>query len=347
MDRYQRQRVLPEVGDDGQARLGRARVVIIGCGGLGSPAAAWLAGAGVGHLSLIDGDTPHPTNLHRQVFFADGQSAPKAELLADHLRKLNPDIEIRPQVTYLEKHNVRELLEGADLVLECTDHAATKHLVSDACHLLGIPLVYAAVHKYEGYVALFPHESSEDIHLRDLFPAPDPTLPDCATVGVLPTAVGLVALLQATAALNFLLGIGRPPVRELLTYNALDHRQMRMKLTKNYREPVIAPWAEQRSPTRTELEVGRETLEDPSRFGAVFSMLTEAQEPDLPPGAIRLTKRNPLGQVMQLARAGKEYLIYCKSGKLSLVLAAEVRKANPEVKAFSLRGGKPLEKPSV
>jgi molybdopterin/thiamine biosynthesis adenylyltransferase len=341
MDRYQRQRVLPEVGDAGQARRGRARVVIVGCGGLGSPAAAWLAGAGIGHLTLIDGDTPHPTNLHRQVFFTEGESAPKAELLADHLRSLNPEIEVQAKTTYLEKGNVRNLLAGANLVMECTDHAATKHLVNDACHLLSIPLVYAAVHKYEGYVALFPNENQEDIHLRDVFPAPDPTLPDCATVGVLPTAVGLVALLQATAALNFLLGIGQPPVRELLTYNALDHQQLRIKLAKNYTAPVKPPWEARKTTPRATLEVGVEALGDQDRFGTVFSMLTEDQEPEVPEGVIRLTKRNPLGQVLKYARQGEECLIYCKSGKLSLVLAAEVRKANAKVTAYSLRGGKP------
>lgn len=339
MTRYQRQTALPEIGQAGQQKLLDAHVLVIGCGGLGGPVAAYLAGAGVGTLTLVDGDSPEESNLHRQVFFETGAQGNKAALLAQHCLQLNPGTSVRAQETYLEGNNVKALVEAADLVVECTDHALTKHLVNDACHLLGKPLVYAAVHKYEGYLALFPNETKDDLHLRDLFPAPDPTLPNCATVGVLPTAVGIIALFQANAAICYLLGIGDPPVRQLLTYNALDNHQHRLKLRKSYTKQVLPPW-QKKSPTRAELETDATEADFPS-YDLVFSMLDEQREPELPEGVIRLTKRNPFGQCLERMESGGKYLIYCNSGKLSLMLAAQLRKHDPEIGAVSLRTGKP------
>ena len=337
-DRYQRQTVLPGVGAGGQDRLRAARVVIVGCGGLGGPAAAYLAGAGVGELVLVDGDRPHVSNLHRQVFFATGDGRPKAELLAEHCRQLNPEITVTARPTYLGAASLWDTLTGATLVLDCTDDAATKHLISDACHLLRLPLVYAAAQGFDGYVALFANDGPAALHLRDLYPAPDPNLPDCATAGVLPTAVGTVALLQANAALCFLLAIGEPPVGRLLTYSALTNRQLTIKLTKTYPGPPPAPWATPR-PGRTELEVAEDSLTPPG-YAGIFSMLTEAREPELPAGVVRLTQRDPLGQCLKRMEDGKRYLLYCNSGKLSLVLAAQIRKARPGVGAVSLAGGR-------
>jgi adenylyltransferase/sulfurtransferase len=342
MTRYRRQTILPEIGETGQQKLTDAHVLIIGCGGLGGPVAAYLAGAGVGILTLVDGDKPEESNLHRQVFFRTGDDENKAALLARHCASLNPCTSARAHESYLEANNCRALIEAADLVVECSDHAATKHLVSDACHLLATPLVYAAVHKYEGYVALFPNENKDDLQLRDLFPAPDPALPDCATVGVLPTAVGLIAMLQANAALCYLLGIGEPPVRQLLTYNALDNQQHRVKLRKSYQQAIIAPWAEA-SPktTRAELETDA-TLADLADYDLVFSMLDDVREPELPTGVVRLTKRNPFGQCLERMTPGGKYLIYCNSGKLSLMLASQLRKHDAAIEAVSLRSGKPV-----
>ncbi|MBB4078265.1 adenylyltransferase/sulfurtransferase [Lewinella aquimaris] len=336
-ERYQRQTVLPEVGPDGQAKLAAARVVVVGCGGLGSPAAAYLAGAGVGQLRLVDGDRPDITNLHRQVFFDPAQPGSKAYQLAGHLRRLNTEITIDEVASYVDAKNIRRLLSGATLVLDCTDDALTKHLLNDACVALEIPLVYAAAQAYAGYVALFPNAVG-GINLRDLYAEPDPSLPDCATAGVLPTAVGIVAMLQANAALCYLLGIGNPPIERLLTYNALDNTQHRVKLQKTYSKPIAAPWGAHRQLARNELEIDADTLTPPG-YDGIFSMLTETREPELPTGVVRLDSRNPFGHCRELMSPGGRYLLYCNSGKLSLVLAAQLRKAEPAVDVVSLRGG--------
>ncbi len=332
--RYVRQTILPGVGEAGQARLAAAHVLIVGCGGLGGPAAAYLAGAGVGQLSLVDGDEVALSNLHRQVFFRTDTAGPKARLLGEHCQALNPGTRVRAHEIYLDPGNVKALVGGADIVLDCTDDAATKHLLNDACVLLQTPLVHAAAQTFQGYVALFPNQDG-GVNLRDLFAEPDPNLPDCATTGVLPTAVGTVALLQANAALCFLLEIGAPPIDTLLTYNALTNRQHRLKVRKTYTKSITPPW-KTTQPMRAALETTNAEFSD---YDQVFSMLDDVREPDLPEGVVRLTKRNPFGQCIEQMEPGGNYLLYCNSGKLSLVLAAQIQKANPEIKALSLQGG--------
>jgi molybdopterin/thiamine biosynthesis adenylyltransferase len=334
-NRYARQTILAGIGSEGQEKLAKAHVLIVGCGGLGGPAAAYLTGAGVGQLTLVDGDSPEDSNLHRQVFFATGAAGPKAGLLAQHCLQLNPGTRVRALNEYLCAKNVKALVEAATLVLDCTDDAATKHLLNDACVLLQTPLVHAAAQGFEGYLALFPNANADDVHLRDLFPDPDPTLPDCATTGVLPTAVGTVALLQANAALCFLLGIGEPPINTLLTYGVLNNRQHRLKIRKTYTKPIMEPWTNP-APSRAQLETDNGQLAD---YAKVFSMLDDHREPDLPDGVIRLTKRNPFGQCMDQMEAGDKYLLYCNSGKLSLVLAAQIRKADAGIEVLSLKQG--------
>lgn len=330
--------MLSEIGAEGQKKLAAARVVIVGCGGLGSPAAAYLAGAGIGSIRLIDGDRPERTNLHRQVFYTADAAAYKVDQLKAHLERLNPEVKVNAVARHLAAGNARILLQGAHLVLDGTDDAVTKHLLNDACVSLGIPLVYAAAQGYSGYVALFENRPG-GIHLRDVYPDPDPAMPDCATAGVLPTAVGIVAMLQANAALCYLLDIGDPPVDRLVTYNALDNSQHRVKLQKTYTAPNVDPWAGVKpSRSRDRLEVEHDTLTPPG-YDAVFSMLSEAREPDLPAGVRRLDQRNPFGQCLEQMEDGGKYLLYCNSGKLSLVLAAQLVKERPELEVVSLRGG--------
>lgn len=331
--RYARQTILPGIGAEGQQKLAESKVLIAGCGGLGGPVAAYLAGAGVGELTLVDGDSPAISNLHRQVFFSSDSEGTKADALAQHCLQLNPGTCVRAVNEYIGPKNIKSLVESADLVLDCTDDAITKHLINDACVLLRTPLVYAAAQAFEGYLALFPNRQSGDIHLRDLFPKPDPTLPDCATTGVLPTAVGTVALLQANAALCYLLGIGEPPVDCLLTYGALNNQQHRLRIRKTYTVPITPPWTNSR-PGRADLETDNFDL---TAYDAVFSMLDEQREPELPEGVIRVTKRNPFGQCREHMDANGRYLVYCNSGKLSLMLAAQLQKEG--MQALSLRGG--------
>ena len=225
-ERYSRQTILEEIGSSGQAKLNATQVAVVGCGGLGAIAAAYLAGAGIGKLILVDGDKPELSNLHRQVFFSPEDQQTKAEELQIKLSKLNPEIKIKAIPTHLTKANIDELLTGINLILECTDHQPTKYLVNDFCALEGIPMVYSAIHKFEGYLSLFTNQQEEDIHLRDIFPVPNPNLPVCSEVGVMNTIAGMMGVLQANEAMKYLLGIGESLSGRLLTYDCLSNRQL-------------------------------------------------------------------------------------------------------------------------
>ncbi|OAV44968.1 HesA/MoeB/ThiF family protein [Lewinella sp. 4G2] len=331
--RFVRQTVLPGVGQAGQEKLGKSHVLIVGCGGLGSPAAVYLAGAGVGRLTLVDGDRISLSNLHRQVFYREDDPRYKVEALAEYCRSLHLGTRVSAQKTYLDAGNVKALIEAADIVLDCCDDAATKHLLSDACHTLRTPLVYGAAQGFSGYLCLFPNDVKDAPHLRDLYPEPDPTLPDCATTGVLGTAVATIGLQQATTALTYLIGLPGVPTNTLITYDALTHRQHRLQVPKTYVKDVPPPFRNVTS-RRAELETDDFDL---SRYTKVFTMLDEQREPEPDEGVIRLTKRNPFGQCVEQMKEDGEYLLYCNSGKLSLMLAAQLQKAG--YRALSLRGG--------
>ena len=342
--RYLRQTTLSEIGIEGQQKLNDARVSVVGCGGLGGIVAAYLAGAGVGYLRLIDGDTPDLSNLHRQVFFHTGPSGSKAQELAAHARGLNPEIEVVAVAEYLTKSNAEQYLGGVDLVVECIDRAAGKHLINDACALLGTPLVYGAVHKTEGYLALFRNREPDDIQLRDLFPAPDERIPNCSEVGVLNTAAGLIGMLQANEAMKWLLGIGDPLVGKLLTYDALHHRQTVIALRKTWTAAAAETWALTPDDTAAycasdELEVSlRELNELAPESYRLCSLLRHEADPWADRAYVLDHPTDPTAVAEQLDPRFINVL-YCQSGRRSLALAQRLRAAYPDLRVLSLTGG--------
>lgn len=332
-DRYARQISLAEIGARGQDQLAKAAVTIVGCGGLGAIAAAYLAGAGIGRIRLIDGDGVDVSNLHRQVFYASDSDEPKAEALANHLRRLNPEIEIEAEVGYLTKSKASDWLDDMDMVLECTDQAETKHLVSDYCALRRIPLVYGAVHRFQGYLALFANQSPDDCHLRDLFPQADERLPTCAEVGVFNTAAGLIGMLQANEALKWLLQLDDNLNNRLLTYDCMSYQQQIIRLRKNYLEDPEETWqknnyGEVSSPVP---EISWAALSNwEMDTYRLFSLLPEVQESKLVGGAIRFSA----GQL----GGGGRMVFYCKYGRQSLAVAKQLRAKGLE--AYSVAGGR-------
>jgi sulfur-carrier protein adenylyltransferase/sulfurtransferase len=233
-ERYARHLVLPEVGAQGQRRLLNARVLLAGLGGLGSPAALYLAAAGVGTLGLLDHDTVSRSNLQRQVLHADDAvGTPKTGSAADRLRAANPDVRTELIDLRVTADNAADCVRGWDVVIDGTDNFAARYALNDACLAAGIPLVYGAVMRFQGQVAVFwPARGADAPCFRCLLPeAPDrDATPSCAEAGVLGVLPGIVGTLQATEALKILLGIGRPLVGRLLLVDALtmDFRETRL-----------------------------------------------------------------------------------------------------------------------
>jgi len=245
-ERYARHLRLPEIGLAGQRRLARARVLLVGAGGLGSPAAFYLAAAGVGTLRLIDDDVVERSNLQRQILHTDAAiGQPKVASAAARLAALNPGIQMEPIRERLTPANVERVLDGVDVVLDGADNFPVRYLLSDACVKLGVPLVYGAVHRFEGQVSVFDAGRQRGIApcYRCLFPSPPPpeSAPNCSEAGVLGVLPGTVGLLQATEAVKLLLGIGEPLTGRLLQFDALSMRFRETRLAPDPDCPLCAP----------------------------------------------------------------------------------------------------------
>ncbi|HSL72540.1 MAG TPA: molybdopterin-synthase adenylyltransferase MoeB [Longimicrobiales bacterium] len=232
--RYSRHLILPDVGVEGQQRLKRASVLVIGAGGLGSPVALYLAAAGVGQIGIVDFDVVDESNLQRQVLHGTrdvGKS--KLESARARITDVNPHVEVTTYETRLTSQNALEILSGYDLVVDGTDNFATRYLTNDACVLLGIPNVYGSIFRFEGQASVFA--TREGPCYRCLFrdPPPPGLVPSCAEGGVLGILPGTIGTIQATEAIKLLLGIGQPLIGRLLLYDALALRFRTVNIRKD------------------------------------------------------------------------------------------------------------------
>jgi len=232
--RYSRHFLLPEIGEEGQEKLKRARVLVVGAGGLGSPAALYLAAAGVGHLSIIDFDVVDESNLQRQVLYSTDQiGLPKADSAAARLRALNPKIEVNPIREKLTAQNALALFSAHDIIADGADNFATRYLSNDAAVLSGRPLVSASILGFEGQLAVFHHEGGPCF--RCLYPEAPPAglVPSCAENGVLGVLPGVLGVLQASEVLKMILGIGETLHKHLLYFDALRMDFQKMGIVRN------------------------------------------------------------------------------------------------------------------
>lgn len=231
--RYARQLGLRDFGPAGQARLRAARVLIVGVGGLGSPAAMYLAAAGVGALTLVDTDTVELSNLHRQLLFStDDVGVPKLRAAQTRLAALNPEVAIAVHDVRLTDANAHALVAGHDVVIDATDNFPTRYALNGACLAHGVPFVYGSVARFEGQVSVFA--APDGPCYRCLFPTmPAPgTVPTCAEEGVLGVVPGAIGVLQATEAIKWITGIGTPLVGQLLLMDLLTHDTQRIRVAR-------------------------------------------------------------------------------------------------------------------
>jgi adenylyltransferase/sulfurtransferase len=242
-DFHARQAALPEVGAAGQEKLASARVLVVGVGGLGCPAALYLAGAGIGRLTLVDGGRVERSNLHRQILFTTAEiGAPKALAAAARLRRHNASLQVTSQEGDLTPQNARALVAGQDVVLDCTDNFTSRFLLHDTCLALGVPLVQAAVHRFEGTLDVFRAGAGGCLHCQwpDRQPGELDTAGNCAGGPVFGPAVGLLGVMQAAEAIKLLLGLEGDAPHLTRLVNLLDGSQLSIERSARPDCPVCS-----------------------------------------------------------------------------------------------------------
>ena len=223
LQRYSRHLTLPEFGREGQEKLKNSSVLLVGAGGLGSPAATYLAAAGVGRIGLVDFDTVEASNLQRQILYGTSDvGRPKLEAASERLEDLNPHVEVERHEVRLTSDNALDIIDGYDVVADGTDNFPTRYLVNDACVMTGTPNVYASIFRFEGQVSVFATEDGPCYRCLYEEPPPPGLVPSCAEGGVLGILPGLIGTLQATEVIKLLTGMGTPLIGRLLMVETLE-----------------------------------------------------------------------------------------------------------------------------
>ncbi|MER7605832.1 adenylyltransferase/sulfurtransferase MoeZ [Nocardioides sp. NPDC127503] len=352
--RYSRHLIIPDVGMDGQKRLKNAKVLVIGAGGLGSPALLYLAAAGVGTLGIVEFDEVDESNLQRQIIHKQSTvGQPKADSAAAAIKEVNPYVNIVLHDVRLDNDNVREIFTGYDLIVDGTDNFATRYMVNDAAYFLGIPYVWGSIYRFDGQASVFAPTLTDDAPCyRCLYPEPPPPgmVPSCAEGGVLGVLCASIGSIQVNEAIKMLTGMGEPLVGKLMIYDALEMEYRKLKVRK---DPNCALCGE--NPTVTDLidydafcgAISTEAAD--AAAGATISVtqlsemikereegsrdfvLVDVREPNeyeinKIPGAVLIPKGeflngNAIPQVAELTGDGAKPLVFhCKSG----VRSAEV-----------------------
>lgn len=344
--RYSRHLIIPEVGLDGQLKLKRAKVLLVGAGGLGSPLGLYLAAAGVGRIGIVDFDVVDESNLQRQVIHGTSDlGRKKLDSAVETLRDINPHVQVDRFETALTSANALEILRDYDIVADGTDNFPTRYLVNDACLLLGKPNVYGSIFRFEGQATVFAMPGGPCY--RCLYPEPPPPglVPSCAEGGVLGVLPGLIGLVQATETVKLILGVGEPLVGRLLLYDALKMRFRELKLRRNPECPVCGD-----RPTIRELidyhefcGVARGAGVEDQPAGADLTppqlkakmdrgddfLLLDVREPNEVqicrlPGSVLIPMREVPRRLGELDR-NKEIVVYCRSGARSGKIADLLR----------------------
>ncbi|MDR5683747.1 MAG: molybdopterin-synthase adenylyltransferase MoeB [Armatimonadota bacterium] len=357
LDRYSRQIVLEEVGVAGQRRMLDAKVVIIGAGGLGSPAALYLAAAGVGTLGIVDGDRVDLTNLHRQVLhYTHDIGRPKTQSARRTLEDINPDVRVIPHATVLTSDNALKILEPYDVVVNGSDNFPTRYLVNDACVLLGKPLVDASILRWEGQATTFlPGRGC----YRCLFPTPPPpgAVPSCAEGGIIGAVAGFMGTYQAIETIKILLGVGTAQANRLMLFDALDGEVRYVRWARNPDCPVCGdaptirelidyeqfcgvPMPDRAAPAvRSPAEVSAVEAAQMLAAGAQLVDVREAWE--VAQSHIPGMRWIPMGEVEQrvgeIAR-DRPVIVYCASGQRSGKVTEWLRERGYG-QAYNLAGG--------
>ena len=284
LQRYHRHLILPELGEEGQRRLKSARVLLVGAGGLGSPAALYLAAAGVGHLGIVDADAVELSNLQRQVLHdTDWVGMPKVASAEARLRAINPHVDVASHEVRLTSVNAMALLDAYDVIVDGSDNFPTRYLINDACVLLGKPNVYGSVLRFEGQASVFA--SGDGPCYRCLFrePPPPALVQNCAESGVLGVLPGLVGVIQATEAIKLITGIGESLVGRLLLVDGL---RMRFRTIDVARDPECPACGTREITALLDYDVFCGVATDPGPAAGDPGKRGEEEEDEITPSAL-------------------------------------------------------------
>jgi sulfur-carrier protein adenylyltransferase/sulfurtransferase len=337
---YSRQQLLKEIGAVGQATLARARVLVVGAGGLGSPVLQYLAGAGVGCLGIVDGDALEASNLHRQPIYAlDQVGASKAALAANAVKRINPTVQIESHAVRLDADNALDLIRSYDVVVDCSDNFRTKYLINDAAVLARRPAVFASVYQYEGQLQVYKPEPGHAC-LRCLWPdaLADGIVGNCAEAGVLGPVPGAFGTLQALLTLKILLKISGVLEGELLLLDFMNFSSIKLKAPR--RAECHAPDCTHIlaiAPEDAGIEMTLRSLSDAAARGLDIIDIRSAEEVAARPTAARHIAMPALLADPSVLAPGGKFLLVCASGRRSLAAARELRQRGLAVR--SLTGG--------
>lgn len=363
--RYSRNVLVPEVGMRGQQRIRAARVLLVGAGALGSPAALYLAAAGVGRLGIIDDDAVDVSNLQRQILHTTaGQGRAKVDSALERVEALNPDVEVVATRASVTSENALELLAGWDVVIDGTDNFPTRYLLNDACVRLGVPLVHGAVFRSDGQVTVLDGRHGPCYRCIHPVPPEPGAVPSCAEGGVLGVMPGIVGTMQATEALKLIIGGARPLIGRMLMLNGWDGRGAELPVTKNPACPVCGADPETielidydafcgvrlpGSPDEKETGMNEITAEQlrgrlaaGERIGEDFTLLDVREPNEVELDAIDGSLRIPLGEVAQHVDEldpSKETVVHCAAGVRSAKAIAALEDAGYAGPLTNLEGG--------
>jgi len=349
VERYSRHLIIPDVGMTGQKRLKNAKVLVVGAGGLGSPALLYLAAAGVGTLGILDFDTVDESNLQRQVIH--GQSdvgKSKAVSAAESIAEVNPYVTVNLHTERLDSGNALEIFAPYDLILDGTDNFATRYLVNDACVLLGKPYVWGSIYRFEGQASVFWAEPTgggrEGVQYRDLYPEPPPPglVPSCAVGGVLCVLCASIGSIMVTEAIKLITGIGETLLGRLMVYDALEMTYRTVKIRK---DPAGAPITElidyeafcgtlsgDAAAAASNHTISARDLKAKMDAGEDFLLVDVREQNEYEivsiPGSVLIPKGDIIsGEALASLPLDKPLVLHCKSGARSAEALAVLHKA--------------------
>jgi len=338
--RYSCQMVLPGFGEAAQVLLQKAKALVVGAGGLGCPAAQYLAAAGVGTVGIADYDVISISNLHRQILFTPGDAGlGKAIVAAKHLQKQNPVIEVIVHDVKVVSDNVIDLISQYDIIIDCTDNFETRYLLNDACVLGGKPIVYGAIYQFEGQVAIWNVKNENGIassNYRDLFPQVNATqIPGCAEGGVIPTLAGIIGCMQANEVIKYITKTGELLAGKVLIFDAFSMQSRVIKIGNRSRTNITALTDTFNVPTMSVSDVKKGLLNNSLEL---IDIRNDQERDAIDIGGTHI-EADELEDNWDYINNGVVKVLYCSSGKRSGEAVKMIKQKFPHTQVYSLEGG--------